>query len=63
MAPAFSIQAIYWKERNKKLNKQKLKATVTMKYSKKAQTRGPRHESGSEKEQGGNFPGSCWERK
>lgn len=63
MAPAFRIQATYWNERNKELNKRKPKATVTMTRSKKAQTRGPRRDSESEKEQGGSFPGSCWERK
>lgn len=64
MAPAFRIQATYWNERNKELNKRKPKATVTMTRSKKAQTRGPRRDSsGSEKEQGGSFPGSSWERK
>lgn len=52
MAPAFGIQAIYWKERNKELNKRKSKVRVTMKCSKKAQTRrGPPCDSGSEKEQ------------
>lgn len=52
MTPAFSIHVIYYKERNKQLNKQKSKTTVPMKCSKRAQTRGPGSDSRIEKERG-----------